>query len=225
MGDLSKRMWGAQARFLALFAAMLFVSAGSLRYWQGWLYWLVFAGCTSWIARDLLAHDPGLVERRMKVGVKAEREFNQKIILGVASVACAGLVLAMGLEWRVTRTPLNWPAVLIGNALVIAGFVSCFYVLRENHFASSIIEVTHEQTVIASGPYARVRHPMYAAAMVIFFGSPLATQSFWALAFAVVLAATIVARLLDEERYLKTHLAGYDAYCAKVRWRLVPHVW
>lgn len=225
MDDLSQRAWRSHAKFLVALAAMIFLSAGSLRYWQGWIYWLVCAVCTIWITRYFLEHDPALVESRLKVGVTAERERNQKIIFVVVSIAGLAFLIALGLEWRVKHTPFSWPAVLGGNALVVVGFLLSFFVLRANHFASSVIEVRHGQTVISTGPYAWVRHPMYVAAVVIFFGTSLALQSVWALAFAVVLSGAIVARLLDEERYLKTHLAGYGTYCDKVRWRLVPGVW
>lgn len=225
MDSLSKRALGAQARFVAALAVLIFASAGSLRYWQGWIYWLVFSGATTWLALHFLKHDPALVESRMRVGVRAEREFSQKVILGVASIASVGLVVAMGAEWRVARTPVDWRAVALGNALVIAGFAICFAVLRENRFASSIVEVKRDQTVISPGPYRFVRHPMYSGAMVIFFGSPIAAQSTWAWPFAAVLAAGVVARLIGEERYLSVHLDGYRAYCERVRWRLLPRVW
>ncbi|AGK50605.1 MULTISPECIES: isoprenylcysteine carboxylmethyltransferase family protein [Burkholderia] len=225
MDSLSKRVLGAQARFVAALAVLIFASAGSLRYWQGWIYWLVFSGATTWLALHFLKHDPALVESRMRVGVRAERELSQKIIVGVVSVASVGLVVAMGAEWRVAHTPVDWRSVALGNALVIAGFAICFAVLRANRFASSIVEVTRDQTVISSGPYRLVRHPMYSGAMVIFFGSPIAAQSTWAWPFAAVLAAGVVARLVDEERYLSAHLDGYRAYCERVRWRLVPRVW
>ncbi|KGR93598.1 MULTISPECIES: methyltransferase family protein [Burkholderia] len=225
MDSLSKRALGAQARFVAMLAVLIFAPAGSLRYWQGWIYWLVFSGSTTVLTLYFLKRDPALVESRMRVGVRAERELSQKIILGVVSVASVGLVVAMGAEWRVARTPVDWGAVALGNALVIAGFAICFAVLRENRFASSIVEVKQEQTVISSGPYRFVRHPMYSGAMVIFFGSPIAAQSAWAWPFAAVLAAGVVARLVDEERYLSVHLDGYRAYCERVRWRLLPRVW
>ncbi|ONB74717.1 methyltransferase family protein [Burkholderia pseudomallei] len=225
MNSLTKRALGAQVRFVAMLAVLIFASAGSLRYWQGWIYWFVFSGATTWLARHFLKHDPALVERRMRVGVRAERELSQKIILGVVSVASAGLIVVMGAEWRVLRMPFDWRPVALGNALVIAGFAICFAALRANRFASSIVEVERDQPVISSGPYRFVRHPMYSGAMVIFFGSPIAAQSTWAWPFAAVLAVGVVARLVDEERYLSAHLDGYRAYCERVRWRLVPHVW
>ncbi|CAK0342486.1 isoprenylcysteine carboxyl methyltransferase family protein [Burkholderia pseudomallei] len=225
MNSLTKRALGAQVRFVAMLAVLIFASAGSLRYWQGWIYWFVFSGATTWLARHFLKHDPALVERRMRVGVRAERELSQKIILGVVSVASAGLIVAMGAEWRVLRMPFDWRPVALGNALVIAGFAICFAALRANRFASSIVEVKRDQPVISSGPYRFVRHPMYSGAMVIFFGSPIAAQSTWAWPFAAVLAVVVVALLVDEERYLSAHLDGYRAYCERVHWRLVPHVW
>lgn len=76
MNSLTKRALGAQVRFVAMLAVLIFASAGSLRYWQGWIYWFVFSGATTWLARHFLKHDPALVERRMRVGVRAERELS-----------------------------------------------------------------------------------------------------------------------------------------------------
>nr|WP_231753011.1 hypothetical protein [Burkholderia sp. TSV86] len=116
---------------------------------------------SSWIALYFLRHDPALVACRQRVDVKAEREPLQKIVLGIATVESVAFPMAAGIEWRFAHTPLDWAAVLIGNGLVAAGFVPCFFTLRENSFASSAIEVSREQTVVPTRPYGPVRHPLY----------------------------------------------------------------
>jgi protein-S-isoprenylcysteine O-methyltransferase Ste14 len=112
-----------------------------------------------------------------------------------------------------------------GDVLVVLGFAAIFVVFRENSFAASIIDVTEGQPVIDTGPYALVRHPMYAGALPMFAGSPLALGSYWGLLPAALLVGGMVWRLLDEERYLAESLPGYPAYMRKIRFRLVPGVW
>jgi len=117
------------------------------------------------------------------------------------------------------------PVVLGGDVLVVLGFLVIFLVFRANTYTSSVIEVAAEQRVIETGPYGVVRHPMYSGALVMFVGVPLALGSFVGLVTFVPFAAVIVWRLLDEERFLSSRLAGYAAYCEKTRYRVVPGVW
>jgi protein-S-isoprenylcysteine O-methyltransferase Ste14 len=99
-----------------------------------------------------------------------------------------------------------------------------FFVFRVNSFAASTVEVAADQRVITTGPYAVVRHPMYAAGILLFAGIPLALDSYWGLAVIPMILPFLIWRLFDEERLLTSNLPGYAEYCAKVRWRLVPGV-
>ena len=122
-----------------------------------------------------------------------------------------------------SRVPL-W-AVVVGNALVAVGFFGIFLVYRENTFTSATIEVAANQAVISTGPYAMVRHPMYANGLLYFVGTPLALGSYWGLAPFAAMLPFLIWRLLDEERFLATHLPGYSDYQKKVRHRLLPRIW
>jgi protein-S-isoprenylcysteine O-methyltransferase Ste14 len=116
-------------------------------------------------------------------------------------------------------------SVVAGNALVAIGFSLILLVYRENTFSSATIEVATNQQVISTGPYAVVRHPMYASASLYLLGTPLALGSYWGL---VPIAATVpflIWRLIDEERFLSVNLPGYPEYQRRVRHRLVPFVW
>lgn len=124
-----------------------------------------------------------------------------------------------------TGLPLPVWLVILADILVVVGFWIIFLAFRENGHASSIIEVKSGQNVVSSGPYALVRHPMYSGAVVLFLATPLALSSLWALPVAIALSVVIAIRLLDEERYLKANLPGYDAYCAKVKSHLIPGIW
>ena len=172
-----------------------------------------------------LKRDPALVERRLNAGPGAEREASQKPIQLAASVVFGATFVVSALDYRFGWSDVPESAVAAGNALVVLGFLSVFAVFRENSFASAIIEVGKGQKVVSTGPYALVRHPMYAGALLLFVGSPLALGSSWGLLLIVPMTAILIVRLLDEEKYLVRNLPGYEAYCAKVRYRLVPGVW
>ena len=115
--------------------------------------------------------------------------------------------------------------VLLGDLLVVLGFAMMYRVFRENTFAAATVTVEADQRVIATGPYARVRHPMYAGALLLFLGTPLALGSWWGLAVFIPSVAVLVARLRDEEQFLLRNLDGYGDYCSRVRFRLVPRLW
>src|ERR1019366_5137395 len=126
-------------------------------------------------------------------------------------------------RFRWSHVPMA--AVIGGDVLVALGFLTIFLVFRANTFTSAVIEVAAEQRVIETGPYAIVRHPMYSGALVMFIRVPLALGFFVGLLTFVPFAATIVWRLLDEERFLSSRLTGYAGYRDKTRYRLVPRVW
>lgn len=115
--------------------------------------------------------------------------------------------------------------VLITNAIVLVSYLLIFLVFRENRYAASTVEIEPGQSVISTGPYALVRHPMYSAAMLMLLFTPLALGSYWALLAFVPLTLLIIPRLRNEEALLLRELPGYDEYCRKVRWRLIPRVW
>ena len=114
---------------------------------------------------------------------------------------------------------------VVGNLLVAVGFLIVYLVFRVNSFTAGTIEVSCEQTVATTGPYAVIRHPMYAGALILLLGTPLALGSFWGLLALIPMTAALAARLLDEEKLLAAELPGYREYCRTVRFHLVPFVW
>ena len=225
MDDLAKRALTGLARFQIALALMIFLPAWSPRYWQGWIYWLLFGASCAFITLYFLRHDRALIARRMQAGPAAETEPRQKLILTVASVALIAMYIVSALDYRFGWSFVsNW-LVLAGDALLVLSFHGFFLTFRQNGFAAATVKVESEQRVISTGLYAVVRHPMYAFAVLLFLATPLALGSWWGLVPAALLLATLVWRLLDEERYLAGNLPGYIDYQRRVRTRLIPGIW
>jgi protein-S-isoprenylcysteine O-methyltransferase Ste14 len=203
-------------------SALLFLPAGSLLYWQGWIYLAVIFVPLFFAVLYLLKNDPGLLERRMKLQEKTAR---QKRIVLLSSVIFFIGFLIPGLDYRYQWSEVPVLMVLAANLIVFLGYVITFLTLRENSFASRIIEVDKEQKVISSGPYRIIRHPMYAGVLLMFLFSPLALGSYWALVVMSPLPLLFMFRILNEEEVLSRELPGYQEYCRKVKYRLVPYVW
>jgi protein-S-isoprenylcysteine O-methyltransferase Ste14 len=223
--SLSRRAFAATAKFLVVLGLLIFLPAGSIYYWQGWLFWSNFALWCVAFTPYFLKHDPALLERRLRAGPAAEREPTQKRIQLFASIFVCALFVVSALDYRMGWSTVPVGVVLIGNILVAAGFWFVFVVFRENSFASSIIEVGADQKVIDTGPYAVLRHPMYAGALLMFAGVPPALGSWWGLVTLLPIAAVLAIRLIDEEKFLVRNLPGYAEYRTKVRYRLLPGVW
>ena len=161
----------------------------------------------------------------MKAGPRAEKEAGQKLIQLLASLAFIGTLVLPSLDLRYHWSHVSSVFVVAGDAVVAFGFLADFIVYRENTFTSATIEVTPNQRVISTGPYAVIRHPMYAGALVMLFGTPLALGSWRGLVMFIPMTLVIAWRLLDEEQFLRKNLPGYTEYCERIRFRLIPHVW
>jgi protein-S-isoprenylcysteine O-methyltransferase Ste14 len=211
--------------FPVVMGALLFLPAGTLDYWEAWVFVAVFFACSAAIGIWLMIKDPKLLERRMKVGPTAEKAPTQKIIAAFALLSFAGSGLLPALDHRFGWSDVPTPFVILGDILIALSYLAFYFVLRENTYAASTIQVEENQSVISTGPYALVRHPMYAGALILMLGIPLALGSWWGLLLFIPGLAGIIWRLLDEERFLSENLAGYTEYKNKVRFRLVPFVW
>jgi|ERR1043166_599599 protein-S-isoprenylcysteine O-methyltransferase Ste14 len=225
MNDLAKRAFTGLAKFQIALAVMLFLPAWSLRYWQGWLYWLLFGAALVAITLYFLRHEPSLIRRRLGAGPTAEREPRQKLIQTFASILMAAVFVVSALDQARGWSSISTATALIADAFVLLGFFVMFLAFRDNAFAASIIQVDAEQEVVDTGAYARVRHPMYVGAIILFVATPPALGSWWGLVPVALLIAVIAWRLTDEEAYLSRNLPGYDDYRRKVPARLVPGVW
>ena len=205
--------------------ALLFGCAGSLQYWHAWVYLSLFFALSAVMTADLLRRDPALLQRRMKGGPTAEGRPLQRLLMLGASLGFVSLLVVPALDFRHGWSSVPVAGVAIGDVLFTVGFGFIGRVYRENTYTSATVEVAAGQRVIDTGPYAVVRHPMYASASLYLIGTPLALGSYWGFGALALMLPFLVLRLLDEERLLARELPGYAAYEARVRYRLIPGLW
>ena len=213
------------AQLILMLGLFLFAPVWTFDFWQGWVYLSIFATSSALITIFLWKKDPKLLERRVNAGPTAEKEKTQKVIQVFASLAFIGLMILPSVDHRFLWSDVPVAIVMIGDALVALGFFIVFMVFKENTFTAATIEIAPDQTVISTGPYSIVRHPMYVGGLIMLYGTPIALGSWWALLMDIPMTIVIVWRLLDEENFLAKNLPGYNEYCQKVHFRLIPSLW
>ncbi len=225
MNKLTVQAFSGFLKLLMVLALFIFLPAGTFRYWQGWIFLFFFLACAAAVTFYFIKRDPKLIESRLQAGPVAEQERAQKIIQTLASLCFALSLIIPGLDYRLGWSRVPLPLVWAGDALVFLGYGVIFRVFKENTYAASTVKVRKKQKVISAGPYTWVRHPMYAGALGLLAGMPLALGSFWGLIPVAGLYAVIIVRLLAEEKFLSKKLPGYKAYCRKTPYRLAPYIW
>jgi len=225
MTSVNRQAFAGLVFMLGVLGAALFVPAWTLDYWQAWLFLAVFAVAIIAITIDVARRDPALLARRVKGGPMAEKARVQQVIQSVASLAFLAAFVVAALDHRAGWSHMPAAIAVAGDALVVLGLWIVFLVFRANTYSAAIVDVERDQQLVSTGPYAVVRHPMYAGGLLMMAGVPIALGSWWALVVLPGFVAVIVWRLLDEERTLAASLPGYVEYRDKVRYRLVPGVW
>lgn len=225
MNRLHRRAFIGLLVLIVVMGTALFTAAGTVRYWQAWVFLGLYFMCSLAVTLYLARHDPALLARRMRGGPFAEKQLSQKIIMSFASLGFIALLVVPGLDHRHGWSQMSPAMVVAGEILFVLGWIGIFFVFRENSFGSARIELADDQKVISSGLYAVVRHPMYATALVMLLGVPLSLGSWWGVLAMAVIVPAVIWRLLDEENFLAAHLAGYVDYQARVRYRLLPPIW
>ena len=225
MSSSNKRAFGGLLFLLFAMAALLFLPAWTLDYWQAWAFLAVFGASALAITVYLIEKDPKLLERRMYAGPTAEKERSQKIIQTITAIGFIGMLIVPALGHRLHWSMAPPYVAVAGDILVALGFLLIFFVYKENSFASATIELAPEQEVVSTGPYALIRHPMYVGGFIMLLGMPLALGSWCGLLVIVLIMPALIWRLLDEESFLAKNLRGYSDYRDKVRYRLLPFIW
>ncbi len=210
---------------LVILLACMFIPAGTLNYWQAWVFAAVFEVSAQALGIYFLMHDRKLIERRMNIGPMAERRPAQKLIATLFMLGFIGSVMLPAIDHRFGWSPVAPVVSVIANAMTVLSFLLFFVVMKSNSYAASTIQVEEGQPVVSTGPYAYVRHPMYSGALLLVAVMPLALGSWWSALLVVPFFPVLVWRILDEEFFLRKSLPGYDEYMQRVRYRLVPRVW
>jgi protein-S-isoprenylcysteine O-methyltransferase Ste14 len=223
MRNPKAKIWLDTAAMSVLIALALFLSAGTVDYWQAWSF-LAVSAVSSVPLVLLISKDPILLENRTKAGPTAEKRAIQKIIVLCTGLPAIAAFVVPGLDRRFGWSSVPWRLSIMGNILIVVAMVLVFRVFKENSFGSATVEVAKGQRVISTGPYAMVRNPVYASAAVYFIGISLALGSYWGLIASALTILGLVWRLFDEEKFLAKNLPGYAEYCAKVRWHLIPGI-
>jgi protein-S-isoprenylcysteine O-methyltransferase Ste14 len=207
---------------VVLLGALIFLPAGSFRFWQGWLLMGILFVPMFIAGIVLLAKNPGLLRKRLNA---KEEEKEQKTVVALSGLLFAAAFVLAGLNWRFRWCVLPDWAVWAAAALFLLSYLLYAEVLRENTYLSRTIEVQENQKVIDTGLYGVVRHPMYMATTVLFLSMPLVLAS--PLSFLVMLLyiPLIAKRIRNEEAVLEQGLAGYADYKKKVKYRMIPFVW
>jgi protein-S-isoprenylcysteine O-methyltransferase Ste14 len=208
-----------------LVGSIVFLGARTLDWWQAWLYMLVSFACNVIIVIDLALRDPELLGRRRKAGPQAESSPVQKRIIRLLMAVWLVTPALAGVDHRFGWSPMPELTIVPGIAFVLLGQAGIFWVFRANTYARATVEVSEGQTITDTGPYALVRHPMYAAMLLLSLAAPLALGSWWSLAVAALSFPVLVWRLTDEEAVMLKELPGYCEYRMKVRSRLLPGIW
>jgi protein-S-isoprenylcysteine O-methyltransferase Ste14 len=216
-----KAVGGLLYIFVAI-SGLIFLSAWTVNYWQAWTFLAVFMISISAIFIYLARYDPSLLARRIKT---AEKKKSQKIIRSLVNLGFTAAIVVSALDHRFAWSTPPSHFVFVGDAIVLLGLLMILFVFRENTFTAQTVEVEAGQSVISTGPYALVRHPMYVGGLVFMLGIPLALGSWWGLLIIALFAPVIAWRIIDEEKLLAKDLPGYREYRDRVRYRLVPFVW
>lgn len=220
--DLTMKALGRFLMAVAILAAVLFLPAGTLWYWEAWAYLAILFIPMFFVLVHLIKNEPELLERRLRM---QEKEAEQKLIIKLSYVWFLTAFLLPGFDRRYGWSSVPAAIVIVADIIVLVGYGVFVLVLRENRYASRVIEVEQQQEVIVTGPYAWVRHPMYLGVSLMYVASPLALGSYWGIIPTVLLIVLLVARIRNEESVLLSKLKGYQEYTTKTRYRLFPGIW
>lgn len=213
--------------WFGLMGVILFIAAGTLRWPGAWIFLMLMIGLGIATGLLLAHYDPALLEERLKPPVQRSQAKADRFVMIAILVAFNGWLILMGLDRR-----FGWSSVpdwvqAMGAIGITLSILSGYRVMRENSFLAPVVKIQAEraQRIITTGPYRYVRHPFYTGSLLLFLGAPLLLGSWWGLTGAAVLIGLLCIRILIEENTLRSALPDYEAYAARVRYRLIPLVW
>lgn len=214
--------------WLGVLAILLFVPAGTINWTGAWIFLIETSVVSVVLGLWLARHDPALFQERLRSPIQKGQSIQDKIVTGLLVLLYLGWFAFMALDavrfkWSSVPAWLQGPGAV---GVLVACYIA-YLTLRENTFAAPVVKIQKErdQTVVTSGPYSYVRHPMYAGMMFYLFCAPLLFGSWWGLLWGFVLLGLFAIRIQIEEATLRRELPGYNEYAARVRYRLIPWVW
>jgi protein-S-isoprenylcysteine O-methyltransferase Ste14 len=203
---------------IIIFGLPIFLTAGTLDYWNGWLFLGIFATSSAFISILI----PKLSEKRIK---GMEKEKTQLAVKSLLTLCALAILIISGLNYRYQWSTMPSVIVIVSALIMTGAFILIFMVMKENRFASRVVEIQEDQKIIDTGIYSIVRHPMYLSFTIIFLMSPLVLGSLFSLIPALGIPFLLTFRIRGEEEVLRGGLVGYDKYMEKVKFRLIPFVW
>ena len=221
----AKLFFQAFTKFLlgaVIFGLLIFLPAGSIHYWQGWLLMSILFVPMFLAGLLLMMKNPELLRKRLNA---KEEEKEQKSVVALSGMMFVAAFVVAGLNWRFQWLMLpNW-AVWVAAALFMFGYILYGVVLRENTYLSRTIEVQENQKVIDTGLYGIVRHPMYTATIILFLAMPLVLASPISFLIMLLYIPLIAKRIRNEEAVLEQGLEGYSEYKQRVKYKVIPYIW
>ena len=220
-----KLLFNALTKFIcgiALVAALIFLPAGTLNYIDGWIFMGVLFVPIFILGIVLLAKSPELLKKRLN---GKEKENTQKGVVAFSGLVFFGGFIVAGLDFRFGWSSMHFIVKIAAIAIFLTSYVLYAEVMRGNAYLSRTIEVQKNQNVIDTGLYGVVRHPMYAATIIMFLSIPLILGSWFAFTFFLAYPIIIAVRIANEEKVLTEQLDGYKEYKQKVKYRIIPFIW
>jgi len=223
----TKALVGQIAAMFLVFALALFLPAGTIAWLPGWIFLIMFFGFVATITLWLFRHDPGLLRERMTGFKSAQYKWDEVFLYLMQLLFFAWLILMPldAVRFQLSHMP-EWLQI-VGAVVLLGSFYLFYRTFRENPYLSPVVRIQKDrgQTVVSTGPYRYVRHPMYSGFVFFIFGTALMLGSWYGLIFGLLLIGMAAWRALMEERALRIDLRGYDAYMAQVKYRLIPYLW
>ena len=213
--------------FFVVFALALFLPAGTLAWRAGWVFLLLFFGFYLMVTMWLYTHNPGLMQERTRLSTSDQQGWD-KILFPLMEIFFIVWLIFISLD----AARFHWSSVplwlqMVGTLVLLCSFYFLFRTFRENSYLSPVVRVQEERghTVVSSGLYHYVRHPMYTAILVFIVGTSLLLGSWYGLIFVIICMAILARRAVLEERTLRADLPGYSSYMAQVKYRFIPYIW
>ena len=207
---------------IVVVVALLFGSAGSFQYWNAWLFLAALFAPMSYTFVHLYRTNRSLLEKRLNM---QEREKEQKTYVKLSLLWFVITFALPGLDFRFGWSDVPVWLVVVSVIVMVVAYILVVVAMLQNAFASRVIEIQEGQRLIDRGLYSIVRHPLYAAAALMYVSCPLVLGSYYALVPTLLLFPLLAYRIRNEEKVLLAGLPGYPGYTERVKWRLVPFVW